>query len=85
MANRNKWAHWKESKRTTSDKGVAISLIVFGGLTLPIGVLGLANHVLWFPWFNRRFGSFAIVPTVTFLIAGGVFIAFGLVSLFARK
>ena len=85
MANRNKWAHWKEHKRTSGDKGVAISLIVLGGLTSLIGFLGLANDVLWFPWFNQRFGSFAIVPTASFLIAGGVFIAFGLVALFARK
>jgi hypothetical protein len=86
MSNRSKWAHWNKSKSMPSEKrGLGLSLIAIGGTLVLVGIVGLANHIMWFQNFSPRFGSFVNVPTASFLIGGGVFIAFGVVAIAARK
>jgi hypothetical protein len=86
MSNRAKWAHWNKPKpKAGRNWGFGVSMVALGSLLAMIGVNGLANHVLWFPFFSSRFGRFVTIPTVSFFLVGGVFIAFGLVALFARR
>lgn len=86
MSNRAKWAHRNKPKRNVGRNwGLGASMVVLGSSSVMIGVIGLANHVLWFPYFNSRFGQFVILPSASFFLFGGVFIAFGLLALFARR
>jgi hypothetical protein len=85
MSNRNKWAHWKDPK---PDKlwrfkqwPLGIAFITFGSLLLLSGFTGLHEHVLWFRRFNAIFGKFVIVPTVSLLLVGGVFLLAGIALL----
>jgi len=86
MSNRSKWAHWNKPRSNPRDKYVlGLFLITIGGISILVGIVGLMNNVAWFQSFSPRFGSFVIAPTGSFLICGGVFIAFGVVAIAARR
>jgi hypothetical protein len=87
MSNRNKWAHWKNTKPNPNPMAkwaVGITGIVLGSLLIWSGIEGIRDRVMWYWHFSERWGSFVVSPIYSLFVLGGVFLLAGVVVLFGR-
>ena len=86
MSNRAKWAHRNRAKSGSDLARIPVGLAILGlGSVLLFGGLeGMRAHMLMFPAFDFRLGTFVIGQTIGLLVLGVGFIVAGIAILVVR-